>query len=281
MILFKLISRLPFRFIYLLSDLLAFFVEHIFQYRRKVIIKNLKNSFPDKSPREIRKIKSRYYKNLTDIALETIKLISISAEELNKRVKVLNSDMVNALYEKNTSAIVTTAHLYNWEWMLALMGIHLKAPIDAVYQEIKNQFFDRLMIRIRSRFGAIPVERNQIFRESLKKRNSPHLAAIVADQSPPLHDENVIWIRFLNQDTAFYSGIARMARTFKWPVVFIDMRRIKRGWYEMEYKDVCTTPENTSEEEILKNYAHRIEESIGRCPHCWLWSHNRWKKEKK
>jgi KDO2-lipid IV(A) lauroyltransferase len=136
------------------------------------------------------------------------------------------------------------------------------------------------MIKIRSRFGSIPVEKNQIFRESLKKRNQPHVVALVADQSPPLHDENVVWAKFLNQDTVFYSGMARMAKSFNWPVVFGEMKRIKRGFYEMEFKDVSLSPENSDERTILEKYANLVDESIQKNPHCWLWSHNRWKREK-
>jgi KDO2-lipid IV(A) lauroyltransferase len=279
MIFFKLISLTPFWFLYLLSDLLAFIAEHVLQYRKKIIIRNLKKSFPDKTDKEINIIKSLYYKNLTDVALETFKLLTISKEDFIQRVKILNAEKVNKYYKNNISVIATTSHLCNWEWMLAICAIYLHAPIDAVYQQIKNQFFEDLMMKIRSRFGSVPVEKNMIFRESLKNRNSPHVVALVADQSPPLHDENVVWARFLNQNTVFYSGMARMAKSFKWPVVFGEMKRIRRGYYEMEFKDICITPETTTEQEILQNYARMVEESIQKDPHCWLWSHKRWKRE--
>ena len=259
---------------------MAFFAEHILQYRKTVILKNLQNSFPDKSKKEIQKIKSRYYKNLTDVALESFKLLSISKEEFTKRMKILNVEKVNNLYHKNISVIATTSHLCNWEWMLAICAVHFKPSIDAVYQQIQNTFFDNLMLRIRSRFGSIPVEKKQVFRESLKKRNTPHVIALVADQSPPVHDEQIIWAPFMNQDTVFYSGMARLAKSFKWPIVFGEMRRLRRGYYEMEFKDICNSPEKYSDDQIINMYAEMVEASIRKNPESWLWSHNRWKREK-
>jgi KDO2-lipid IV(A) lauroyltransferase len=259
---------------------MAFFAQYIFQYRKAVIIKNLKNAFPEKSLVEINKIKSAYYKNLTDVTFETFKLIGISEEELTKRAKILNIELLNNYYDKGTTVIASTSHLCNWEWILNVNSIHLKAPVHAVYQQIKNQFFEKLMFRIRSRFGAVPVEKNQLFRESLKKRNIPHVVALVADQSPPLHDENVIWTKFLNQDTVFYAGMARMANSFKWPVIYVEMKRIKRGYYEIEFQDICPDPEGVNSTEIIAIYAKFLEESIRQNPHCWLWSHNRWKRKR-
>lgn len=280
MTLFKLISWLPFWLLYFISDLMAFFAENVFRYRRAVILKNLRNSFPEKSEDEIRKIKSRYYKNLTDVALETFKLLSISRGEFTKRVKILNVEKVNDLYDKNISVIATTSHLCNWEWMLAICAVHFKPSIDAVYQEIKNSFFEKLMFRIRSRFGSIPVEKKQVFRESLKKRNIPHVIALVADQSPPRTDEQVIWTTFLKQDTVFYSGMARLAKSFKWPIVFGEMRRVDRGFYEMEFKNICLNPEEFNDEQIINKYAEMVENSIRENPESWLWSHNRWKRSR-
>jgi len=280
MMLFKLVSRLPFWLLYIISDMMAFFAEHILQYRKAVILKNLQNSFPDKSKKELQKIKSRYYKNLTDVALESFKLLSISKEEFTKRMKILNVEKVNNLYDKKISVIATTSHLCNWEWMLAICAVHFKPSIDAVYQQIQNTFFDNLMLRIRSRFGSIPVEKKQVFRESLKKRNIPHVIALVADQSPPVHDEQVIWAPFMNQDTVFYSGMARLAKSFKWPIVFGEMRRLRRGYYEMEFKDICNSPEEYRDDQIINMYAEMVEASIRKNPESWLWSHNRWKREK-
>jgi len=278
MIFFKLVSWLPFWFLYIISDIMAFFAEYILQYRKEVILKNLNNSFPEKSKKEIQKIKSGYYKNLTDVTLESFKLLSISKEEFTKRIKILNVEKINDLYDKKISVIATTSHLCNWEWMLAICAVHFKPSIDAVYQQIQNTFFDNLMLRIRSRFGSIPVEKKQVFRESLKKRKIPHVIALVADQSPPVHDEQVIWAPFLNQDTVFYSGMARLAKSFKWPIVFGEMRRLTRGYYEMEFKDICNAPEDYSDDQIINMYAKMVEASIRKNPESWLWSHNRWKR---
>ena len=277
MVLFRLISWLPFWFLYSLSTVLAFLAEHLIQYRKHVILENLKHSFPEKSSREIRIIASEFYRNLTDVTLETFKLITLSEEEINKRIILHNVEKINDFYDQNLTAIVTSSHLCNWEWMLAASGIHFKAPLHFAYQHIENPFFERLMIKIRSRFGQIPVERSQILRESLRKKNIPHLVALVADQSPPRNAQNIIWTEFLNQDTPFYSGMSRMAKSFNWSIIFLEMKRIKRGYYEVEFKDVCLEPDKGTEQEIIRTYARLVEDSIRKNPSCWLWSHKRWK----
>jgi len=269
---------MPFWLLYFISDVLAFVAEHIMRYRKAMILNNLRNAFPNKSDKEIQEITSRYYRNLTDVALETFKLLTISKQEFDRRIKILNVEKMNDLHDADKSVIATTSHLCNWEWLLAICAVHFKSKIDAVYQRINNPFFERLMIRIRSRFGSIPVEKSQIFRESIKKRNVPHVVALVADQSPPIVDKQVIWIPFLNQDTAFYTGMARLAKSFGWPVTFAEMQRIRRGFYQVEFKDICLDPEEITDEEILKRYAELVEASIRKTPENWLWSHNRWKR---
>ena len=246
-----------------------------------MILENLRNAYPEKPLRELRKIRSRFYKNLSDVTLETFKLISLSEKELNRRVKILNASKFDAFYNSEISVIVTSSHICNWEWMLAILANQIKLKTDVAYQQINNPFFDKLMINIRSRFGSIPVEKNQIFRESLKKRNIPHIVALAADQSPPLNNEHVIWIKFLNQETAFYSGMVRLSKSFNWPIVYLEMQRIKRGFYEIEIKDVYIPSENNRTDKIMETYVELVETSINKSPHCWLWSHNRWKRKKK
>jgi KDO2-lipid IV(A) lauroyltransferase len=277
---FRLISRLPFRILYVISDILAFVAGNIIGYRKKVILKNLENAFPQKTGDEIKLLLPAIYKNLTDVMVETFKLLSIPEEELLQRVRFKNIEVIDQYYYQNISVIAATSHICNWEWILAACSIKLSAPVDAVYQEITSRFFERLMFRIRSRFGSIPVEKNNIFRESLKKRNIPHIVALVADQSPPLSDTNVYWTEFLNQDTVFYSGMERLASSFKWPVVYASMTRLKRGYYEIDFIELEIEPENIPKGLIIEKYVTIVEDLIINNPGNWLWSHNRWKRKK-
>lgn len=277
MFFFKFFSLLPFRYLYFLSDLLAFIAENIIRYRRKLILVNLRKAFPEKTEKEIRKLKTAYYRNLTDVALESFKLLTIPPSDLENRIKVVHFEKLSKHYKNGLAVIAATSHLCNWEWMLARCSMLIDVPIDAVYQEIQSPFFENLMHQIRSRFGSTPVEKLTLFRESLKKRNTPHVVALVADQSPPLIDDHVVRSQFFNQDTVFYSGMARLAKSFKWPIVFVEMRRLNRGHYEIEIKDLCLSPDRYNEQMIIDNYAQLVESSIRKAPQNWLWSHNRWK----
>ena len=279
-VLFLLISRMPFPVLYAVSDFLAFIARNLIGYRKKVILKNLRNSFPDRSERELHSLFPGIYRNLTDVMLETIKLLTIPDDKLKQRVLLKNADFVNLFYREGKSIIITTSHLCNWEWMLGTCSLVLSAPIDGVYQKIKSPFFEKLMFRIRGRFGAKPVEKNHVFRESLKKRNVSHILALVADQSPPRSDKNIYWTTFLNQDTVFYNGMERIGTSFDWPVLYAAMKRIKRGFYEIEFMELEAEPAGANPGSMVKKYAEILEKHIKEDPADWLWSHNRWKRKK-
>lgn len=247
------------------------------KYRLDVIKFNLNLAFPDLSEYKKNKLIASYYKNLADIILETIKLLSISKDELNRRAKIINKEFVDQFFNDGRTIILTTSHLCNWEWALAASALQLKSPVEVVYQQIKNKFFNRLMLKIRSRFGASPVEKQQLFRESMRKRSVVHMVALAADQSPPLHDKNIYITEFMGQETVFYTGMERLAKTFQWPVLFVETRRIRRGFYEIEFYKVQTEMASLEEGGILEKYAQLVEKAIFKQPAFWLWSHNRWK----
>jgi Kdo2-lipid IVA lauroyltransferase/acyltransferase len=276
---FYLISRLPFPVLFILSDVMAFLAGKVLGYRKKIILKNLKNSFPDKNEEDLYNLLPGIYLNITDVMIETFKLLTISEAELSRRVRLKNFDVLEKYYHHNKTVVAVTSHICNWEWMLAVCSLHLTAPVDGVYQVIKNSFFNALMQRIRGRFGSIPVEKNEVFRESLKKRHVPHIVALVADQSPPRSDINVYWTKFLNQETVFYNGMERLANVFDWPVVYANMIRLRRGYYELEFKDLEVNAGNAKKGEILEKYVKNLEKNIVENPESWLWSHNRWKRK--
>jgi KDO2-lipid IV(A) lauroyltransferase len=277
--LFYLISRLPFPVLYTLSNFMAFVAGNVLGYRKKIILKNLKNSFPQKDERELQRLLPAIYRNITDIMVETFKLLTIPEKELSRRVRFKNFDVIEKYHNRNRTVIAVTSHVCNWEWILASCSLHLSAPVDAVYQVIKNRYFDSLMIRIRGRFGSIPVEKKVLYRESLKKRNITHVVALVADQSPPRADTNVYWTKFLNQETAFFNGMERLASGFDWPVIYVNMFRKSRGFYEIEFQELEINPANAQKNSILEKYAEILEKTIIQHPESWLWSHNRWKRK--
>jgi Kdo2-lipid IVA lauroyltransferase/acyltransferase len=274
MLFFKLLSLLPFWILYLISDLLYFLSAHIFKYRKKVIESNLRNSFPDKDEKEIQLIVKKFYRNLTDIIVEIIKTLSLSEKELAKRV--VNHAEIPARYLNEGKAIlVLSGHLCNWEWLLLSCSTKTDKDLLAVYKPLHNKFFDRLMLKIRTHAGAIGVPMNNTVRELAKRKNTAFGLAMVADQTPG--GDILYWGNFLNQETGFYIGGDKIAQMMNLPVFFVEMKRLRRGYYEVNYKLLKEPPHPKEGYPIIKAYHEALEEAIKRNPSDWLWSHRRWK----
>jgi len=274
---FYLVSRIPFPVLYLLSDLFAFLVGPVFGYRRKIIRKNLSRSFPEMPEHELNKTVRAFYLNFTDVFLETIKLLTMPDDEIVRRVKINNLEAVNDRLKKGQSLIALTSHYCNWEWMLASCSVQFVNPPDAVYLRVKNPFFETLMLKIRSRFGAYMIEKKYILSEENKRRNEAHVIALVADQAP-VGERSLKWLNFLNQETPFINGPERISKILDLPVVYGKMSRIKRGYYEMEFVDVKPEPGPVTGMPVTEKFGAILEETIREYPPNWLWSHNRWKR---
>ncbi|MEK6476677.1 lysophospholipid acyltransferase family protein [Catalinimonas sp. 4WD22] len=278
MIILKLISRLPFPVLYLFSDFLYFLLRYVVGYRKKVILKNLRNSFPEKSEKELHQIKNQFYRHLGDVVVESVKTLTISKEALNRRVKLLNPEAITPFFERGQSVIGLSSHQGNWEWMLVSCSAQLPFHIDAVYMRLKNNFFDQLMRKIRGRFGATPIEKRTSFR-SIMLQKKVSITAMVADQRVK-SSQYQFYTQFLNQDTGFYEGPARIALKLKRPAFVVNMKRIKRGYYSIDFKVIDAAPFRKDEHYITEQYVRLIEEAIRERPAEWLWSHNRWKQKK-
>lgn len=275
MLLIRFLSLLPFSILYMLSDFLAFIAYRIFRYRKKVILKNLCNSFPEKSKKEILAIAKDYYQNLCDIVVETIKSLTIKPEDLNKRVTITNICLLEEHLKNGVSVITMTSHQGNWEWLLLSNSLEIKnGDVIAAFQEVK--FLKELMHKIRTRFGAQLIEKKNMVREMLRKSNRPKVFALVADQTPA-ELNNRFWTNFLNQKTAFFSGAEKIALKYKMVVLFVRMKRVKRGYYKVDFIEIGKPPYPGSDFEITKSYAEYVEKGIKENPEQWLWSHKRWK----
>jgi KDO2-lipid IV(A) lauroyltransferase len=241
-------------------------------------MKNLRNSFPEKSEKELRVIEKQFYQNLADISIETLKGISISRKELEKRM-VLQSNMIEELMTLGKPIIIMTSHFGNWEWaLLAISHFHTIA-IHAVYQKLRNPFFDKLMLELRSRFGAIMHEKNSVVTEMSQISRKPYVLAMVSDQKP-FSGERKYWASFMNQDAAFYSGAEILARRMDIPVVYLSVNRTRRGYYEFSYQLITTEPRLLERNEITNAFIRLTESDIRKDPSSYLWSHNRWKHKK-
>jgi KDO2-lipid IV(A) lauroyltransferase len=243
-----------------------------------VVVTNLQNAFPEKSAQEINIITKGFYKSFCDIIVESIKALTISEAEMQERVRFKNIEVINEYLQKNVSIIGICGHNANWEWLLLGACLAIKPfGVDAVYKKVNNNFFENLMYSIRSRFGGHPIEMNDTAKEIIKRRKSIRGFAMVADQVP-FPDKTDLWITFLNQETGFFTGVERIAKSMKYPVIFLGMKRIKRGFYEVTVQEISAPPYTDADEHvIIAKYADALEKLIKEKPSDWLWSHRRWK----
>ena len=281
MFLLRLLSHLPLRVLYLLSDLIFVIGYYILQYRRKVVQANLRNAFPEMSKTELQLLERKFYHNLCDYPIETLKLLSMSKEEITRRMKYKNPEVIEALAQRGQSMLYLTSHQFNWEWLLAGACLNTTPPLFYVYQAQSSRFFDDFSNIIRKRFGAQSIRREKVGRETIKRKGTLHAIALLADQFPGLGNDKRHWTTFLNQDTAFFQGINQLAIISQYPVFFFVSRKIQRGYYENEIIQIASPPYDKNDMSIVENYVKATEKIIQEQPEGWLWSHDRWKSTRK
>ena len=270
-----LVSYLPFKALYLLSDLFYVLIYKIFGYRKKVVTENLENSFPEKPATEIEQIRSDFYRYFCDLSLETIKLLSISPSALKKHFEHDDFSLLERYYRDKQSVILVMGHLGNWELAgayFSLLGVHQPYGI---YHPLTNKRFDKLMLKMRTRLGAGTYPMKDTFRGMLKDRNKVTATTFIADQTPS--PDNAHWMTFLNQDTAIFKGTEIIARKLNYPVFYISVIREKRGQYKLYSQLLAEHPKEFSENDITELHTRRLEQDIINYPETWLWSHRRWK----
>lgn len=272
----KLVSRFPFWLIYGLSNLFYIVVYYFIGYRKKVVAQNLRNSFPEKSDAEIKKITKQFYRHFSDLTLEAIKLGQIKEKDFKKRMKVKNPELINRYFEQGKSVVVLTSHHNNWEWG-SVFSLFLKHKILGVYKPLHNLQFDKYINSNRARFGAEMVPNSAVLRRVIKaeKENEMVFIWLAGDQTPPANSK--FWLRFLNQETPFYPGPAAISRRFNYPVIFQNTVKIKRGYYEVTFEVLFENASEYSETEIMMAYIQKMEDTIHKQPAYYLWSHKRWK----
>ena len=276
---FKIIGRVPFMILYLFSDLHYFFIYYVFRYRREVVRQNLKNSFPGKSDKEIKKIAKRFYHNFSDLFSEAFVNEYVNKNSKKKRLSVKNMELMDEYFATQKSVIVLMGHTGNWEWVGGNIQSLLKNfKCFVAAKPLSNKIFNEMLMRLRNTYVEV-VNTKYILKSMHKNRNIPSLYVLIADQRPMKH-EIEYWTTFLNQDTPFFVGAEKMAKLFDFPVVFLNVKRIKRGYYEMEFTKITDHPKQTKEFEITEKYAHLLEHAIIEQPDNWLWTHKRWKHKK-
>lgn len=272
----KLISRLPFRVIYLLSDIFYIVVYYIIKYRKEVVAQNLRNSFPEKNETEIKSISRRYFRHFCDLTLESIKMHGMHEQDFRERITFKNPELVNSYSEKNKSVVVLTMHYNNWEWS-ASVPLHVKHTVLGVYKPLHNLKFDVFMNNTRAKLGAELIQNSQVLRRVIRaeQNKEPVFVWLAGDQTPP--EFHKFWFRFLNQEAMFYPGPASISKRFNQPIIFQKLEKIGRGKYECSFEVLFENPAEVSEAEIINTYIGKMEEVIRENPEFYLWSHKRWK----
>lgn len=274
-----LLSVLPFWVHHAFSNLLFVLVYHVIGYRRKVVTENIRNSFPEKTEAEIRQIRRQFYRHFCDVIFEILKLMTISDEEFRRRFAFTPKALeIIGTFEKNQQSIIgVMGHCGNWEWGAIAHQFYFRQLITGVYHPLSNKNFDTFMLRLRGRKGGNIVAMKNLYREllRLKKENIPTTVGLIADQTPP--PESAYWTTFLNQDTPVFNGPEKLARKFNYPMIYVPVKKIKRGFYEMDAVLITDSPNTLEEGKISELHTRALEKNIREQPYTWLWSHRRWK----
>lgn len=273
----KLLSKLPFFMLYGISDFAYFLIYRVIGYRKKIVFENLHKSFPNKPEVEIKQIVKDFYQHIADLFTEFLKGYSISQEAILKRVQIVNPEIVRNYTDKNTPVIIVTGHIGNWEWLLHSLNL-MNIPMDIVYQKLSSPFFNELTLFIRSRFAITPmIEKDDTLRKTIERKDTVRALVMGSDQSPQ-NWKTAYWTTFLNQDSGFFTGTERIARKFDYPVIYSEMRRIRRGYYEIEFTEIAQPDyKDLPVGEITERFVRILEKTIQKFPADYLWSHRRWK----
>jgi len=275
----KVHALLPMSVLYILSDILYFIIYRVIHYRVRVVRRNMKNSFPEKSEEELLKMESEFYHHFSDYIVETIKLAHISLEEIRERAHLNNPELVDRLMDEgHTCLVLLMGHYGNWEWFSHSSSSFEDSRVYQIYRPLNSKIFDKLFITLRTHFGSYGIKKNDTIRDiiNLKKDKTRSVVIFIADQTPSIANIHY-WTNFLNQETPMYNGPERIARKMDLPVVFLDVKKIKRGYYTVDFELLTTTPKETPEFWITEQYARKMENCILRAPAYWLWTHKRWK----
>ena len=273
-------SLLPMRVHYVISDLMFWLLYKLVGYRRDVVRKNLTESFPEKSEEELQRIERGFYHFFCDYLVETVKLMTISREEMKRRVVFKHAELVDEIMGSGQSIALYLGHSCNWEWVSSIpLWLNPNAWCGQVYHPLENKDFDKLFLKIRERMDAHSIAMQDTLREVVnhKRNNQPIIIGYISDQVPywtNIHH----WVNFLNHDTPVLTGTERIVHKMGHAVLYLDIHRVRRGYYEAELKLVTREPQKMKDFELTDIYFEMLEKSIRRSPEFWLWSHNRWKR---
>ncbi len=270
----------PFFIMFLISEFLYLIIGRTLKYRRKVIEGNVRKCFPQKTDQDVDRFITKVYRNITDIMVESIKSFTMTASQVRRRHKLTNPELLDKYHKEGRSVIAVTGHFGNWEW--GSLSASLQTEYDSIvafYKPIQNKLLNNFMKWSRSKFGTKLVsiyETSKVFDDH---KNTPTVYLMAADQSPSNH-KRAFWVDFMGFETAFIHGPEKHARKNDYALVFVEVMRTRRGYYEVTLSELSDNPLSLEPEKLTQIYANSMEKMILKKPECWLWSHRRWKATK-
>lgn len=275
-----LLSLLPLRVLYVLSDILWLIIFHVIRYRRSLVQKHLADSFPEKDRQELQHIEHQFYHWFCDYLVESIKMLTMSEQQMKKRMVFKGTDLIDQIVKDGQSCAVYLGHYCNWEWITSLpLWVTTDAQCAQIYHVLENSDFDKLFLDLRQRWGAVCIPMAETLRRIIKYKQEGRQVVIgyISDQVPFWNNIHH-WLTFLNHDTPVLTGTERLARQTGHAAIYLDIRCVKRGYYEAEFKLITREPKKMAEFEITDIYFQMLEASICKAPQYYLWTHNRWKR---
>ena len=273
------ISLLPFPVLYAISDFLFVIFYYVSGYRKKVVLQNIRNSFPEKSEKEHLAICKKFYRHFSDLVVESIKTFTISEKQVLKRFFVLNPEVIDKYFDQNRSVFIAGGHFNNWELLAVGIDNWVKHKTVGIYTPLSNKYFDGKMQLTRSKYGLKMISTRTVKRFLDSNPNELTATIFAIDQSPS-NPNSAYWMTFLNQETAVLYGVEKYAKEYNYPVVYGIINKVKRGHYNLELVDVTANPKETAYGEIIEKTQHLLEIDIRKNPEYWLWTHKRWKHKK-
>ena len=273
------ISAMPYFILYRISDFLYFLFYYILGYRKNVIIGNIERSFPDKTKKEHAEIAKKFYAHFCDIIIESLKVFTISKEQVQARMKFLNPEVMNRYFKEGRSVIMAGGHFNNWELFAVGIDDAIKHKSIAIYKPLSNLFFDGKMRATRGKYGLRMIAIKDVKKVFDETQHEVSTFIFGTDQSPG-NVKKAYWMNFLSQETAVLFGAEKFAKDYNYPVVFCCIHKPKRGYYEVEFRDLVDDPSSCEFGLITQLHTKMLEKDILSAPQFWLWSHRRWKKKR-
>ena len=277
------ISHLPFGMLYVLSDILFVLLYHVVGYRRKVALKNIADSFLDKSPEEHKAICRQFFRNFADYFFETIKMNHISDDEMRRHTVIEGVEQIDRYVEQGRSVAVYFSHCGNWEWGTSITLWARNNPTNGVvyaqvYRPLTNKWFDAYFLKLRSRFGSVSFDKRMVFRDLLllKRDGVLSVTGFMSDQKPSAGDVSHV-VKFLNHPTAMITGTETIVRRLNLVAFYWDVEKPSRGHYKLTLRLITDNPDSMPQFAITDVYARLLQQTIERNPSIWLWTHKRWK----